>query len=60
MNYLRVKAEFGQYPLFSVSDLRGIEPRFDRRRLTEWQEKGYIKKLARGSYIFSEIGRAHV
>lgn len=54
MKYLKAKAALGQYPLFSVSDLRGIEPGFDRRRLTEWQEKGYIQKLARGYYIFSD------
>ena len=37
-----------------MTDIRKIEPAFHRPRLNEWQSKGYIKKLRRGYYMFSD------
>lgn len=54
MRYLELKEHFKDFPVFSLSDIRKIEPDFHRRRLSEWKEKGYIKSIIKGSYIFSD------
>lgn len=55
MNYLTFRQTFKHYTVFSLDEIRKLEPRFHRRRLTEWQEHGYITKLSRGHYIFSDL-----
>jgi predicted transcriptional regulator of viral defense system len=32
-----------------------VDPGFHKQRLSEWQKKGYIKKVAKGYYIFSDL-----
>jgi predicted transcriptional regulator of viral defense system len=44
-----------RFPVFSLSDVRGIDPSFDRRRLSEWQQKGYIRKIIKGFYFFTDL-----
>jgi len=41
--------------VFSIADIRAAHGDFDRRRLSEWQKKGYIKKIVKGYYLFSEV-----
>ncbi|ELR71652.1 hypothetical protein C900_02388 [Fulvivirga imtechensis AK7] len=41
--------------LFSVQDARKHFSGFDRKRLTEWQKKGYIQKVAREYYLFTDV-----
>ena len=41
--------------VFSLSDIRKVDPEFYRPRLNEWQAKGYIKKLRRGYYMFADL-----
>jgi len=53
MQYVELSRKLQDQALFSLSDVRQIEPDFHRRRLNEWQEKGYIEKVIRGYYIFS-------
>ena len=54
MQYLEFQRLFGKYTVFSLSEIRQEDPRFHRRRLNEWQKKGYLKKLINGCYLFSE------
>ena len=57
MQYIKFRAIFKEYTVFSLTDIRNALPRgdvFHRRRLNEWQEKGYIKKIVKGYYIFSD------
>ena len=54
MRFLDVRNQLKDLTVFSLSDLRKIESEFDRRRLVEWQKKGYIKKIIKGFYVFSE------
>jgi predicted transcriptional regulator of viral defense system len=42
------------FPAFSVREVEKHFPGFDSRRLVEWQEKGYIKKLRNRYYHFSD------
>lgn len=53
MQFLDLRNHFGDFAVFSVSDIRKAEPNFDVRRLVEWRKKGYIKKIIRNFYVFS-------
>lgn len=55
MQYIELQQKLKDFTVFSLTDIRKLEPNFDRRRLNEWQDKGYIKKLRRGYYIFADI-----
>jgi len=55
MNFIKFKSSLKDFPIFSVADIRAIDPSFDRRRLSEWQKKEYIRKISKGLYIFSDV-----
>ncbi len=55
MNYLDFKQSLKDFIVFSIYDIKTIDPSFHRRRLNDWQEKGYIKKIIKGYYIFSDL-----
>ncbi len=54
MQYNELQKQLKDFLIFSLTDIRKIEPAFHRPRLNEWQSKGYIKKLRRGYYMFSD------
>lgn len=55
MTYNELREQLKNFVIFSLNDIRKVESNFDRRRLNEWQVKGYLKKVRRGFYIFSDI-----
>ena len=55
MNFVYFKNSLRDFPVFSIADIRAVHGDFDRRRLSEWQKKGYIKKIVKGYYLFSEV-----
>lgn len=55
MQYLEFQNALKDFTVFSLADIRQAEPGFHRRRLNEWQEKGYIKKVVKGHYVFSSL-----
>ena len=55
MQYLDFRKALKVFTVFSLADIRQVEPEFHRRRLNEWQEKGHISKLVRGQYIFRDL-----
>ncbi|MDO9555884.1 MAG: hypothetical protein Q7J40_04840 [Atribacterota bacterium] len=55
MKFLELKSELRDFTIFSLNEIKNIEPGFHRRRLNEWQDKGYIKKVVREYYIFSDL-----
>ncbi len=55
MNFIQFKSSLKDFPIFSVVEIRALDPSFDRRRLNEWQKKEYIRKISKGLYIFSDI-----
>lgn len=56
MKYIELKDRLKDMTVFSVRDIeKSTDEIFYRRRLNEWQEKDYIKKLVKGYYIFSDI-----
>ncbi|HYV92792.1 MAG TPA: hypothetical protein VE978_13435 [Chitinophagales bacterium] len=54
MTYHQFRERFESFHLFSLKDIRKAEPRFDRRRLVEWQQKKYIIKIANSYYTFAK------
>ena len=55
MQYNQLQAQLKDFFVFSLMDIRKIEPQFHRRRLNEWQDKGYLRKLRRGYYMFVDV-----
>jgi len=55
MQYVQLKESLKDFTVFSLNDIRRIDNTFYRRRLNEWQDKGYIKKVVKGYYIFSDL-----
>jgi predicted transcriptional regulator of viral defense system len=55
MNFIFFKNSLRDFPVFSLADIRAAHGGFDRRRLSEWQIKGYIKKIIKGYYLFSDV-----
>jgi predicted transcriptional regulator of viral defense system len=55
MRYIDLENSFKDFTIFSLSDIRRIDASFHRRRLNEWQDRGYIKKITRGYYINSDL-----
>lgn len=55
MNFIDFKNSLRDFPVFSLTDIRAAHSGFDRRRLSEWQKKGYIIKIIKGHYIFSDV-----
>jgi len=55
MRFLEFKKSLEKFTVFSINDIKKVEPRFYSPRLNEWQKKGYIRKIRRGYYAFSDI-----
>ncbi|MEA3436465.1 MAG: hypothetical protein U9R43_08360 [Thermodesulfobacteriota bacterium] len=55
MNFIQFKNSLRGFPLFSLSDISAVNNHFDRRRLSEWKEKGYIRKIVKGHYLFTDM-----
>ena len=55
MQYIQFRKIMGGFKVFSLADIRQADPLFHRRRLNEWQDKGYLKKIIKGYYIFADL-----
>lgn len=55
MVFLALKEKLKDFIVFNLNDIRKIDGGFDLRRLSEWQEKGYIKMIRRGHYVFAGL-----
>ena len=55
MQYLELKQQLKDFLVFSLDDIKKVDQAFYRRRLNEWQDKGYIKKVIKEYYIFSDL-----
>lgn len=55
MKYLDFYNQFRCRVLIDVREVRSLFPDFDSRRFYEWQKKGYLTKLSKLFYIFTEI-----
>ena len=55
MQFLELKNNLKDYVIFCKRDIDKIDQFFHSQRLSEWQDKGYIKMIRRGYYIFSDL-----
>lgn len=55
MQYIKLKEELKKYTVFSLKDIKKIDPKFGRARLNEWQNQCYIKKVIKNFYVFTDI-----
>lgn len=55
MQYIKLKEQLKDFTVFSLSDIKRVDNNFHRRRLNEWQNKGYLNKIIKGYYIFSDL-----
>jgi len=55
MQYLDLKTQLKNYPIFSIKDIEKVDLSFHKQRLSEWQKKDYVKKICKGFYIFSDL-----
>lgn len=55
MKFLDFKNNLKNFIVFELSDIQTYDPEFNLVQLTQWQEKGYIKKLIKGKYIFTDL-----
>ncbi|MFC1751922.1 hypothetical protein ACFL96_00800 [Thermoproteota archaeon] len=54
MKYIDFKENLKALPIFSLSDIHIISPSFHRHQLSHWIQKGYIQKIKKGFYYFSD------
>ena len=54
MQYLKFRETFKDFTVISSADIGSVDAHFQRRRLNEWQDKGYLKKIIKGYYRFSD------
>lgn len=54
LSYLQFKKDLLPFKVFSTQDIRKAFPYFDGKRLVEWQQKGYIKKIINKWYLFAD------
>ncbi|MDD4409526.1 MAG: hypothetical protein PHW52_02610 [Candidatus Pacebacteria bacterium] len=55
MQYLELKTQLNDFPIFSIKDIEKVDPSFHKQRLSEWQKKGYMKKISKGFYFFTDF-----
>ena len=54
MRFMDFKQNIKDLKVFNLRDIRKIEAGFDIRRLNEWCRKGYIRRIRRGYYLFTD------
>ncbi|MCB9790286.1 hypothetical protein H6762_04900 [Candidatus Nomurabacteria bacterium] len=54
MKYVDLKTKLKEIIVFSLNDIRQLDSSFYRSRLIEWSDKGYIIRLRRDKYMFSD------
>lgn len=55
MQYFKLKEKLKDHVIFTQNDIRIFDSSFQRQRLKDWQDKGYIKKIIKGHYYFSDL-----
>lgn len=55
MKFFDIKNNLKDFVVFSPQSISKIDSSFHTQRLSEWQQKKYIKKIRRGYYMFSDV-----
>ena len=54
MQIIEFQKKLLMYPVFSLQDVQKIAPNFNRIQLDRWQKKGYIKRIKKEYYYFTD------
>ena len=54
MQYIELKKYLRDFIVFTQKDIKKFDGSFSRQNLNGWQKKGYIKKIIKGHYLFSD------
>jgi len=54
MQIIEFQKKLSRYPVFSLQDVQKIAPNFYRIQLDRWQKKGYIKRIKKEYYYFTD------
>ena len=54
MKFIELRNKLSKNDLIDIRNVINLFDSIDRRRLYEWQKKGYIKKLTNNFYVFSD------
>lgn len=54
MRFLDFRTHFGLFRIFSVADILKWDRDFDSRRLVEWQQKNYVRRIVNRWYVFTD------
>ncbi len=54
MNFITFERELKHFPAFSLRDTEKLSSKVYYHRIAGWQDKGYIKRIANGIYIFAD------
>lgn len=54
MNFISFKSQLQNQIVFTLNDITKIDSKFYRARLNNWQKKGYIRKIIKGYYLFTD------
>ncbi len=54
ISYLEFNKAFKSYPIISTRAVQKVFPTLDPRRLYEWKERGLIKSISKGFYVFED------
>jgi predicted transcriptional regulator of viral defense system len=55
VTHRQFRKQMAELPCFSLHDIRKHFPAFDRKRLTEWQQKGLVQQVIRGYYVWDDF-----
>lgn len=55
MKYLEIQKYLEKLKIFSVEDLRIIDPNYDKSKISKWIKSWYIKKIIRWFYTLNSI-----
>lgn len=55
MQFLELKDSLKDFIVFSTKDIEKVDNSFHTQRLSEWQRKGYIKKITKEYYTFADL-----
>ncbi len=54
MEFIDFQKRLSDYPLFSLSEIKKNIPNFNRIQIDRWEKKGYLIKIKKGFYVFSD------
>jgi predicted transcriptional regulator of viral defense system len=54
MRYFDFRTKLEGLPVFNLTDIRKIDSGFHNPQLTYWQEKGWVRPIAGGYYVFGD------